>query len=255
MDQTTEINSVFWIGTSVMFLFAFGIIFLVLFYQNYFLKMKRNEADLLLKASLESENKERIRIAADLHDGVSGDLNAIKNYIVILERINTLDVNQEIFKEIRESISAALENTRLISYKLMPPLLETVGLVATIEDYFEQLSRKTHISFTVSCKEETFILPAYASYELYRVIQEFTTNMIKYGAVRNCLVVFYRLEGTIYIEIVDDGQSYDFVSLLHKSKGTGIKNINSRLKVIEAVLQQREVVEGNHFVISLKKQL
>ena len=236
-----------------MFLFAFGIIFLVLFYQNYFLKMKRNEADLLLKTSLESENKERIRIAADLHDGVSGDLNAIKNYILILERTKTIDINNEIFKEIRESIAAALENTRLISYKLMPPLLETVGLVATIEDYFEHLSRKTQISFAVSCKEETFVLPTYSSYELYRVIQEFTTNMIKYGAVSNCLVVFYKLEETMYIEITDDGHAFDFMNLLQNSKGAGIKNINSRLKVIEAVLQQREVLEGNHFVISLNK--
>lgn len=215
--------------------------------------MKRDEADLLLKASLESEKNERIRIAADLHDGVSGDLNAIKNYLAILERTGAIDANQEIFIEIKESISAAIENTRLTSYKLMPPLLETFGLVATIEDYFVQLSKKTSISFTVSGVEGVFELPTYVAYELYRVIQEFTTNMIKYGSVRNCLLAFYSIEGIRYIEIVDDGVSFDFMNLLQHSKGTGIKNISSRLKIIEAVLQQRNATEGNHFLITLKK--
>lgn len=215
--------------------------------------MKSDEADLLLKATLESEKNERIRIAADLHDGVSGDLNAIKNYLAILERTGAIDGNQEIFKEIKESISAALENTRLTSYKLMPPLLETFGLVATLEDYLGQLSKKTSISFTVSDVEGGFELPTYVAYELYRVIQEFTTNMIKNGSARNCWLTFYSIEGVNCIEIVDDGISFDFINLLQHSKGTGIKNINSRLKIIEAVLQQRNVIEGNHFLITLKK--
>ena len=46
--------------------------------------MKQQEAEMLLKASLESEKKERERIAADLHDSVSSDLSAIRNYLVVI---------------------------------------------------------------------------------------------------------------------------------------------------------------------------
>ena len=81
-----EIKSVFWIGTFVMLFFACCLIFLVLFYKNYFFRMKQKETELLLKTSLESEKNERQRIAADLHDSVSSDLSAIRNYLTIILR-------------------------------------------------------------------------------------------------------------------------------------------------------------------------
>ena len=53
------------------------------------------------------------------------------------------------------------------------------------------------------------------------------------------------------IEMVDNGAPFDFYNQLSTSKGLGLKNISSRLKVIGATLLQREVIEGNHFLISL----
>ena len=253
MEGTSEIKSVFWIGTTVMLFFAFGLIFLVLFYQNYFAKMKRKEAELLLKTSLDSEKLERQRIAADLHDGVSGDLNAIRNYLSILQMSEKDLDKQELFAEIKESVEAALENTRQVSYKLMPPLIELAGFTVALQDYFERLSRNSDVAFEVVCKDGSVEFDAETSYELFRVVQEFTTNMIKYGQISQCTVVLYSLNDKQFVELVDDGLPYDFKALSLTSRGTGLKNISSRLKVIEGELLQREVVEGNHFVISLKK--
>ncbi|ESU28699.1 signal transduction histidine kinase [Flavobacterium limnosediminis JC2902] len=236
-----------------MLFFAFGLIFLVLFYQNYFIKMKRKEAELLLKASLDSEKQERQRIASDLHDGVSGDLNAIRNYLSVLQKSEKDLDKQELFAEIKESVEAALENTRQVSYKLMPPLLELAGFTVALQDYFERLSKNSTMQFEVVCKDPVPDFSPETSYELFRVVQEFTTNMIKYGSVSHCCVVLYSLETSNFIEIIDDGVSYDFKSLSASSKGSGIKNINSRLKVLGAALLQRDVSEGNHFVITLKK--
>ena len=78
MDVVKDIKIAFILGTAIMLFLVFGLLFLVLFYQNHFMKMKRNEANLLLKTALESEKNERERIAIDLHDGVQGDLNALK---------------------------------------------------------------------------------------------------------------------------------------------------------------------------------
>lgn len=251
MERTTEINSVFWIGTFVMLFLAFGLISLVLFYQNYFSKMKRKEAEQLLRVSLDSEKNERKRIAADLHDSVAADLSAIKNYLVLLQKTNDIkDIAG--FGEIKESVDNALENTRLISYKLMPPLLETFGLVAAVQDSFERLNHKTAIPFILR-SEKAPSLSTNVSYELFRIIQEFTTNMIKYGKVSVCHVNISESDSSIFIEIRDDGKKYNFMESLKASKGSGLQNINSRLKVINADLAQQETVEGNHFIITLKK--
>ncbi|HLA55575.1 MAG TPA: histidine kinase [Flavobacterium sp.] len=247
-----EINSVFWLGTLTMLFLAFGLIFLVLFYQNYFSKMKRKEAEQLLKVSLDSEKNERQRIAADLHDSVAGDLSAIKNYLLLLQKTDNSLKDSPVFDEIKTGVENALENTRLISYKLMPPLLESFGLVAAVKDNFERLMNKTTASFAVVA-DEIPALPPTVSYEVFRVIQEFTTNMIKYGHITDCKVHINELPGHIQIEINDNGKSFNFAELLVTSKGTGLKNINSRLKVIEAELTQQKTTTGNHFTITLKK--
>lgn len=242
-----------WIGTGVMLFFAFGLVFLVLFYQNYFIKMKRREAELLLQSSLESEKKERIRIAADLHDGVSGDLNAIRNYLSVLQRGEKDEEKQELFSEIKEGIEAALENTRQVSYKLMPPLLELAGFKVALEDYFERLSTNSKIAFEIVCNTGTPDFTNEIAYELFRVVQELTTNMIKYGEVTHCLVVLSSSDKEHSIEIIDNGTQFDFFASLKASKGSGLKNISSRLKVTGAILKQQETPKGNHYIITLKR--
>ena len=248
MERTTEIHSVLWLGTGIMLFLAFGLIFLVLFYQNYFARMKRKEAEQLLFVSLESEKNERKRIAADLHDSVSGDLVAIRNYLVILKKNEGLDGS--VFDELQEGVENALQNTRQVSYKLMPPLLDTFGLAAAVKDYFERLSQKTAVAFTINNGEQPQLADE-ISYELFRVIQELATNMLKYGNVKSCQVI---IEGKrdIAVNIIDDGTPFHFHRALEQSSGTGLKNIASRLKVIGATLEQKEKSNGNHFVITLK---
>lgn len=238
-----------------MLFLAFGIVTLVLSYQNYFFKRKRQENELLLKTALESEKQERQRIAADLHDGVSGDLNAMRNYLTVLHKMEVDNEKKQLFEEIKNGVEAALENTRQVSYKLMPPLLESSGIAIALQDYFENLSKKTSKSFnTLFDNHENCVISPSISYELFRIIQEFSTNMIKYGDITRCDISLYCKENMVFIEIIDDGKSFNFNTLLSNSKGTGIKNINSRLKVIEATLEQLETSIGNHFVIKLKKQ-
>lgn len=236
-----------------MVFFAMGLVFLVLFYQNYFIKMKRKEAELLLKSSLESEKRERMRIASDLHDGVSGDLNAIRNYLSILHKGEKDAEKQELFSEIKEGVEAALENTRQVSYKLMPPLLELAGFQPALEDYFERLTTNSKIAFEVVCKSQSPDFTHETAYELFRIVQELTTNMIKYGAVTHCLLLLSSTDNAHCIEIIDNGTPFDFNAALKVSKGSGLKNISSRLKVIGAQLEQQETPKGNHYKITIKR--
>lgn len=254
MEAIKTIDSAYWLGTAVMITFAFALIFLSLFYNNHVIKIKKKEAELLLKASLESEKKERERIAADLHDSVSSDLSAIRNFLVVILKTEEDEARKAVFNELKLGVEHSIENTRLISYKLSPPLLDKYGLVVALEDYFTNLTKKTNCNFSIQCSNDFICLTEHEAYELFRVVQEFTTNMLKYGSITTCLVVLYVNDTLGYIEVIDDGVSYDFEKQLATSDGTGLKNINSRLKVIGASLLQREVLQGNHFVISIDKQ-
>jgi len=254
LESKSEITSLFWIGTCVMMLFSLAFILLVLFYQRYLFKRKKEEESLVLKAVLEAEKKERFRLAADLHDGVSGDLNAIRIYLSLLMKNHPDDAKQEIYDDIKAGIEAALENTRAISYNLMPPAMETLGFYEAVKDYLQKLSIKGTIDFEVCCKQETVNIPEPIGYELFRVIQEFTTNILKYSTASSVLINMTQRANAFTMEIIDNGSPFIFMEELTVSRGIGLRNILGRLKVINATLSQEKLPNGNHFTITLKLQ-
>jgi len=136
MESENELNSIILIGTFLMLFLAFGLLFMVLFYQRHLAKLKKKETELLLKTALRSEKKERKRIAKDLHDAIQSDLNAIRNYVVLFSKKNSHTDAPELLEAIHTSLEQTIENTRLISYQLMPPLLETAGFNLALRDYF-----------------------------------------------------------------------------------------------------------------------
>lgn len=255
MEGSSEIKLVFWIGTLVMLFLAFGLLFMVMFYQKHFAKIKQKEAELLLKTALESEKKERQRIAKDLHDSVQGDLNAIRNYFLLLSRKISDEENKELLEETKTALEQTIENTRLISFKLIPPLLETRGFSVAVQDYFETLTKSTGKKFIFKQYLSEFVVSVETGYELFRVIQEFTSNMLKYGDVTECKILLNENKEGIVLEIKDDGIVFDFKTSYSHSKGSGLYNIQSRLKSINAKLVQSEVVNGNQFVIYLPQKI
>jgi signal transduction histidine kinase len=253
VENLQEVRSALYMGTAVMVFLACGLVFLVLYYQQHFFRMKKNEAEAMLKATLETEKKERERFAADLHDSVSGDLSAIRNYLIILSRQYKEKGNNGIFAEIRQSVEAALHSTRAISYNLMPPLLESEGLVAATKDYLVRLE-KAGVKFDVNDAGYKRMDTA-TEYQLFRVLQEFTTNAVKYGNTSGMKINFIRESDSQVIELADNGVTFDFYKAKLNSKGSGLKNILSRLQVINAVMVQQHQDTGNRFTITLKKNI
>lgn len=245
--------SLFWIGTLVMITLVLGLLFLAVFYQRNLTAFKIKEAEELLKNSLESEKEERKRISLDLHDGLQGDLNAVRNFLVLLKRSETDEDKELLLNETRIAVENAIENTRLLSQKLMPPLLIDGGLVIALNHYFETLNKSTGKTFLLHTDLFSSTFSETASYELFRILQEFCTNFIKYGNSDQFLVVFMTNELFNVIEIIDNGIPFVFKECYSLSNGGGLKNIQSRINVLNGTLDQREVVNGNHFVLQLPK--
>lgn len=254
MESSTGIISVFWIGTFVMLFLVFGLLFMAVFYQKQFAKMRQKEAELLLKTALHSEKLERQRIAKDLHDSVQGDIGAIRNYVALLSKKITELPALDLLNVIKDALEQTAENTRLISNKLMPPLLETSGFNAAVADYFERLCASTGKKFSLQVDLPSVIIPSEQAYELFRILQEFTQNMLKYGSITECKLFMYETENGISLDLVDDGKPFNFKASYSDSKGSGLYNITSRLTSIDADLIQRDVLEGNHFVITINKK-
>ncbi|WP_353148809.1 histidine kinase [Flavobacterium sp.] len=251
MEGEKELNSIILIGTFLMLFLAFGLLFMVLFYQRHLAKIKKKEAELLLKTALKSEKKERKRIAKDLHDAIQSDLNAIRNYVILFSKKNSHTDAPELLEAIHTSLEQTIENTRLISYELMPPLLETAGFNLALRDYFEQLSASSGKRFELDINLSETLVSNKISYELFRVVQELTSNMLKHGSITTCTARLNTSTKGVCFELIDDGITFDFKAEYKLNNGTGLQNIQSRLKSISATLEQEIIAKGNHYKIYL----
>lgn len=230
-----------------MVLLVFAFIILAITYQNYFIKMKKNESDLLLRTALKVERQERQRISADMHDSLLSDLSAVKVYLAIVKKNGIEDC----YEEIKQGVDQAIESARQISSKLIPPLLESQGLIASLKDYFQKLSLKTNIAFSVFDNDYLNISMS-KKYEIFRILQEMATNMLKHGKPSKCEITLKTLNTDLEIHIIDDGVSYDFDQSLKLSTGFGLKNITSRLKILDGFIKKQESKSGNYYIIYIK---
>lgn len=254
MESTEDVKFIFWTGTLAMLFLAMVLLFLVVFYQKHLAKIKQQETALLLKSTLAAEKKERQRIAKDLHDGVQSDLNAIKNYVVYLSNHLNTSKTQDLIATIIESLEQTSENTRLISYKLMPPLLETSGFEGAITHYFERLSKTSGKTFQSTFSMHQAPLLGETAYELFRIVQELTTNMLKYGNIKFCSLDFTADAQGWTLTLTDDGVRFNFKENYDKSKGAGLRNIQSRLNAIQANFSQMPMQKGNQYIIHLNQK-
>lgn len=252
MENETGLKLFFWIGTAVMLFSVLGAVLVVVLYRNRLHKIDQKESENLLKASLEAEKRERQRIASDFHDSISGDLGAVQNYITILANKEKDGFRKSIFQEIETALRNIIENAQDISYNLMPPTLKTLGLPSTLRTHFERVQKWHTVTIGQQYQSECATISSSDAYELYRIIQELVTNMIKHGNSDEIYFSVYEKEKEYVFEISDNGVSFDFYTSVKEPDGMGLKNITSRIKHIEAKLIQIPVEKGNKIQILLK---
>ena len=255
MENEESLRLIFWISTSVMLFLAIAILFITLVYHKKTSSIKQKESENLLKATLETEKKERKRIASDFHDSVSSDLSAIRNYVNILDQKEEDSYNKSILVEVKNSLDTMLINVRHINYNLMPPLLESLGLIPTLEDYFERTKHLNEIEIRTRFGLQNSNISTSEAYHIFRILQELTANILKHNNATEIDISILRKSKEIIIEISDNGFYFNFFENLETSSGLGLRNILSRLNHINAVLKQPITNKGNKLSIKIEELL
>lgn len=251
MEGTSEIVLVYFVSTALLTILVVSIILIAVYYQNHLVKIKRKEAENLLKTALESEKQERTRIAKDIHDSIQGDLNSIRNFILIASKNNEIDAKNELLKMAEDSLENTLLNTKNIVNKLMPPLIESRGFETALDEYLEKLKLSSSLNITFSSTLNGKDVSKEHAYELFRVVQEWIQNIIKHSKATKIDVSLKSFQNSILLSIEDDGEAFNFKESLLRSKGSGLSNIKSRLQVIGAEMKQEFIQNGNTVTFEL----
>ena len=170
-------------------------------------QLKHEQQTKVLSALIEGQEKERKRLATDLHDGLGGRLSGIS---LKLSKLDKDDYNGPInhqIKEILGNMNHSLAELRGIARNLTPETLSNYGLKAALEDYCSSLDRKDSKIILQFYGSETK-MEENSSLTIYRIIQELINNAVKHAQATEILVQYIREGNKIDITVEDDGVGF-----------------------------------------------
>lgn len=187
----------------------------------------------ILSAVINAEEKERERIAKEIHDDLGPLMSTIKLYVNELESDDlTRSEKKEFFNKANEILNEAISSTRSIANNLTPRVIIDFGLVRAVDSFCKKvnLSQKLNIIYKSGVDER---FDPTIELILYRVITELINNSIKHASASKIEIYIERLDDILQLTYMDDGVGFDLDKVLKDdSSGMGIKNIISRLRSV-----------------------
>ena len=182
-------------------------------------KLKIEHQQKLLENSILTQERERARIAADIHDELIGKLTAIK-------MTNQMKDNSP---ELDELISNGISIARRISHDLMPPLIEYSSLEDLIREALQPWLGKFITKITTNIDEDQLISPE-IKIHFVRIIQEILVNINKHSDAKKVDIHLRISSKCIAMNVSDDGIGFDIDTKKH---GLGLSNIETRVQYLK----------------------
>ncbi|HYF68416.1 MAG TPA: tetratricopeptide repeat protein [Ohtaekwangia sp.] len=184
-----------------------------------------------INASIQSQENERKRFAQDLHDGMGQWISSLRLALSDVQEANTDERKIEVVERSEKIMEEMNREFRSIAFNLMPHTLIQYGLTPAINEMSMRINTTGKFNIEVSSFNFPERLTELHEISLYRIIQEWTNNIIKYAGATTIGIQLIGHEDELNIMIEDNGKGFD-PGKLENSKGNGWKNIQSRLNLI-----------------------
>ncbi|MEI8084949.1 MAG: PAS domain S-box protein [Paludibacter sp.] len=205
----------------------------------------------IIKAIIQTEEKEKSYFSKELHDGLGPLLSTIKLYLQWSKRQNVDELREEIIQKAESILEEALITVTEISNKLSPHLLEDYGLTSAVQSFINKLKISTEIKLKFQSNMERRIDAAIEA-ALYRAIIECVTNTIKHAQANSIEIKIDDLGNQISLNYKDDGIGYNYDKIITEHKGLGLFNLKSRIQSIGGSLKMTsEVGQGVDYQIQV----
>ena len=181
------------------------------------------------------QENERKRIATDLHDGLGQSLTMIKFSLAETTRllaVNSINESTESLQRLLQSVHGAIEEVRHVSMDLRPPMLDDLGILATLSWFCRELEAacpgmKVEKDFGI---DESSV-PDQLKITIFRIIQEATSNIAKHANADAIRMSLNKTGETIHLAIEDNGDGFDQASVSIRSgsdRGLGLLSMKER---------------------------
>lgn len=182
-----------------------------------------------MQAMIAGEERERSRIAKDLHDGLNGTLATVKMYMNGLPESAPALNSSEKFLKMKNILDDTTDEVRRISHDLMPSILLRDGLVVALQSYVTNINQAGLLQVELLITGMESRLDNRFELTLYRVIQELMNNIIKHAQASEVTIQLFRTRTELMVTVEDDGVGFD---PKNNKGGIGLDSIQSRVKML-----------------------
>jgi two-component system NarL family sensor kinase len=220
-------------------------------------KAAEAELRMLSRSTIEVQEAERRRIAAELHDGVNQTLASVKMRLRKAKDLvaNASPAGREILTRCERLLVEAIEENRDISHNLHPRGLSDLGLKAACRNLCKELRRRTElvVDFRILLPEER--LPAAIELNLFRILQEAINNLEKHARATKVWVRISIQRGVIELKIRDNGRGFsEKAKGKSNEQGIGLANIRQRAMSIGATIEIESSPKGTSIVARVSQE-
>jgi PAS domain S-box-containing protein len=186
---------------------------------------------------IEAQEKERLRIARDLHDDICQRLALLSMELDQANRsANESDgTTKHRLREIRQHCSEIAGDVQSLSHELHSSRLDYLGIVAAIRGFCHEFSRQHQVSIEFTDRDVPGDLPREISLCLFRVAQEALHNAVKYSGVSQYVVELTATAEEIQLVVSDSGRGFD-VEAVKQSRGLGLVSMQERVHLVHGSL-------------------
>jgi two-component system NarL family sensor kinase len=216
-----------WIGgASVCILSLLGL----LYHKRYRTELTR------LKATLEGEEKERSRLARELHDGIVSRLSIIKmNFSALPQQYRNLNEAGD-FQDVVDQLEQSITELRTTSHNLLPEILQRTGLLESLKIYCEKIRKIALLDIEFQVIGELPPLVDEFQLNIYRIIQELVNNIIKHSNASHALIQLNAQSEWLNITLDDNGNGAADAAP-EQEKGIGLRNLQDRVRMLNGTLE------------------
>lgn len=237
----------------ILLLTTFGIVFFITFQRrkNNLLKEKyeaeKRFEEELTQSKLEIQEQTLKNVGWELHDNIGQLLSVANMQLNILSR-SIEESSKRSVGDIKEIVANSLQEVRSLSKSLNNEVINYSGLEASVKNELARFERLNILKPEFNTSGESFDISQKDAIILFRILQEFFSNVIKHSKAEKLDVNFEYTPTVLNISITDNGNGFD---LQNVEKSSGLLNMESRAALINtAFILKSQLNEGTYLSLS-----